>query len=189
MLKTLCLALLAAALCATASAQDHRWTAQVGGGYSPLLGQLSDYLGNGWHITAGGGYNFSPGLSASVNYMFNDFGISRRVLDSVGVHSGNAHLWSLTFDPKLTLRYVGRVRPFVVGGVGYYRMTKPASIPVTTSEPFFSSVGGLGGNLGLGFDYAVRDTGFKVFADVRYHYASADRVVVRMVPLTVGVRW
>ena len=189
MKNALGMALLVIALGVTSSAQDHRWTFDAGAGFSPLLGDLNNYLRNGWNITAGGGYNFNPGFSTTVEYMFNDFGISQRVLDSVGARGGSAHLWSVTVDPRLTLRYVGKVRPFVVAGVGYYRLTKSALVPVSAADPFFSSIGGPGGSLGLGFDFGIRDTGLKLFTEARYHYAATGSVTVHMIPLTVGLRW
>jgi len=188
-LKIAALILLVIASCLTSSAQDHRWTFDAGGGFSPLLGDLTNYLQNGWNIRVGAGYNYGPGISASIHYMYNSFGISPLVMHDTHSSSGDSHVWSLTLDPKLTLRYVGKVRPFVVGGVGYYRrtnhLTNPSFVPAIGNGAFSS----VGGSLGGGFDIDLRDTGLKIFSELRYHYAPTGRVAVRMIPATVGVRW
>src|SRR6266404_1525682 len=48
-----------------ASAQDeeHKWTANFGAGFTPLVGALNQRLDNGWNISFGGGYNFSDHFS------------------------------------------------------------------------------------------------------------------------------
>jgi outer membrane protein W len=190
MKKIIGVAVLLVLLSLTSLAQDHRWTFQAGGGFSPLLGDLNNRLDNGWNVAGGAGYNFATGLSATVNYTFGSFGISHRVLADAGQSSGNAHIWSLTVDPKFPLRYVGKVRPYLVGGVGYYRLTIPnfALVPseaVTNGEAH----SGPGGSLGAGFDVNLGDTGFMLFSEARYHYASTGSVTTRMVPITVGIRW
>jgi opacity protein-like surface antigen len=178
------------AICAAGFAQDHRWTVNAGGGYSPLVGDLDNRLNNGWNVTAGAGYNFGSGISASVTYMYNRFGISQRLLNAAPGNSGNAHLWSLTLDPKFPLKYVGRVRPYLVGGVGYYRLSIPNfALPVSQALANGDSRSGPGGSLGLGFDVNLGDTGFMLFGESRYHYASTGNVTVRMIPITVGIRW
>jgi hypothetical protein len=41
----------------------------------------------------------------------------------------------------------------------------------------------------VGFDVNLGDTGFMLFSEARYHYASTGSVTTRMVPVTVGIRW
>jgi len=186
---TLGVVFLAICLCLTASAQNRPWTFDVGGGYSPLLGNINNYLQNGWQITAGAGYEFGPAFSASVDYMYNHFSMGDRVLSGTQATGSSAHLWALTVDPKLTLKYVGRVRPYIVGGIGYYRRTTELTQPAFVLPIGNGTFGGLGGSLGAGFDVNLRETGLRLFAETRYHYASTGNAIVRMVPLTAGIRW
>jgi opacity protein-like surface antigen len=135
--------------------------------------------------------------------------VSDKVVAEAKVPDGNAHLWSITVDPKLRLNPHHKIDPYVVGGVGYYRrtveFTRPVLLSVVIFDPFFGGFfntvvqtnqvlgditrGGIGGSLGGGFDVKLRKTGFKVFVEARYHYADTGRVATRMVPLTVGIRW
>jgi opacity protein-like surface antigen len=188
--KTLAVVVLLLSLSLCGFAQDRRWTVNAGGGFSPLLGDLDNRLNNGWNITGGAGYNFGSGISVSADYMYDRFGISQRLLDGSPGSSGNAHVWSLTLDPKFPLKYVGRVRPYLVGGVGYYRFSVPNfALPAGQSVTNGDSHSGPGGSLGLGFDVNLGDTGLMLFSEARYHYASTGSVTLHMVPLTVGIRW
>jgi hypothetical protein len=101
-----------------------------------------------------------------------------------------------------------RFDPYVVGGVGYYRLTiaftAPAAIPFTIFDPFFGVIsglapgnvilsdltqGGIGGSLGAGFDVKLGESGMRFFSEARYHYADTGRIPTRMVPVTFGFRW
>jgi hypothetical protein len=57
------------------------------------------------------------------------------------VPDGNAHLWSITVEPKLRLNPHNKIDPYVVGGVGYYRRTVEFTRLVLPSvvifDPFF----------------------------------------------------
>jgi hypothetical protein len=178
-------------------------------GFSPLVGDISTRLNNGWHIAVDGGYEFTSRFSATLEYMYNGHGVSRRVLDEAQVPDGNAHLWSITLNPKLRLnRKRSSFDPYVVGGVGYYRrtleFTRPAALPVFIFDPFFGvfyntlirtnqvlgdiTRGGVGGSAGGGFEVELGNGGPRFFTEVRYHYANTGRIVTRMVPVTFGIR-
>ncbi len=191
-------------------AQDWKHvTFDVGGGVSPLAGDIHRRLNNGWNVRVGGGYNFTSRFSASLEYTYNGFGVSRNVLNEAQVPSGTAHLWSLTVDPKVRFMSDNIVSPYVVGGVGYYRrtveFTNPTLVPVLVFDPFFGVFfksfvqqdqilgrirqSGVGGSLGAGVDVKLNGTGLKFFAEGRYHYADTGRIPTRMIPVTFGVRW
>jgi opacity protein-like surface antigen len=188
---------------------DHKFTFDAGGGYSPLVGDISSRLNNGWNVVVGGGYNFTSHFSGTVEYMYNGYGVSRRTLEEAQVPDGNSHMWSITGNPKLRLMPTSKVDPYLVGGVGYYRrtieFTTPVIVPVFIFDPFFGTFyntlvsanqvlgditrGGIGGSAGAGFDIKIGDSGLKLFAEARYHYASTGRIPTRMVPVTFGIRW
>jgi opacity protein-like surface antigen len=191
-------------------AQDaHRFTFNAGAGASPLVGDISTRLNNGWNVDVGGGYNFTKNFAATLQYTYNGFGVSQRVLAEAQVPGGNSHMWSLTVDPRVRFKSTGRVNPYVVGGVGFYRrtieFTQPALVPVAFFDPIFGFLfntvvpanqvlgdirrSGVGGNLGGGLEVKVGDTGVKAFGEARYEYAATGRIPTRVVPVTFGFRW
>lgn len=186
MRKTLLATLFLIASCLTLFAQDHAWTAEIGAGYSPMVSQIDNYLQNGWLITGGAGYNFNSGLSATADFLYSRNGIGKNILNGSPSAHGNATIWAITLNPRLPLRYIGSFRPYLVGGVGYYRRS-------VNFSPFglgrAGTGGGPGGSLGLGFDINLGDRGFGLFTEARYHYASTGGIPTRMIPVTVGVRW
>ena len=113
----------------------------IGGGVSAPLGAISDSLNTGWNATVSAGYNFSSRFSSSIRYTYNGFGISRAVLDEAAVPDGNARLWSVTLDPKISFAPRSRLTPYLVGGVGYFRrtieFTQPTLAPTIIFDPFF----------------------------------------------------
>ncbi len=169
-----------------AFAQDHAWTVHAGAGYSPFVGQIENYLQNGWVITAGGGYNFNNGLGATVDFLYTRNGIGKQILLGSPSSHGSADIWALTLNPRLPLRYIGSVRPYVVGGAGYYRRTVTFS-PLALGRA--GTGGGIGGSLGLGFDINLGHNGFGLFTEARYHYARTGGIPTQFIPVTVGVRW
>jgi opacity protein-like surface antigen len=188
---------------------SHRFTFNAGAGPSPLVGDISTRLDNGWNFTVGGGYNFTNKFAATLQYTYNGFGVSQRVLNEAQVPGGNSHMWSLTVDPKIRMPSLGRVSPYVVGGVGYYRrtveFTQPTVAPATFFDPFFGVFfntlvpadqvlgdirrSGIGGSLGGGLEVKIGDTGVNAFGEARYEYADTGRIPTRVVPVTFGFRW
>jgi opacity protein-like surface antigen len=195
----------------TTTSVERPFTFNVGGGYTPMVGQISTHLDNGWHFTVGGAYNVAHPFSIGLNYTYNGVGVSRSVIDLVGAPDANARIWSITADPKLRIPTHGRFAPYIIGGVGYYRrsadFTQPAFVPTLVVDPFFgfafpgvvqtnqvihrAQASGVGGSLGGGFDFdlgTVRSHS-QLYVESRYHYADTGRIPTRMVPLTVGIRF
>jgi hypothetical protein len=189
-------------------AQDHHVTFNVGGGFTPVTGQLGNSIDNGWNIYFGGGYAFTPQFETNFEVGYNGFGLTSGLINAAGTPNGDAHLWSFTVDPKFRLGRERRIDPYVVVGVGYYRrtvnFTQPVVVPVTGFDPFFGFVTGLttanqtlasftddgpGGNAGAGFDMKLGSHGVSAFLEARYHYAATGSVPTRIVPITLGIRW
>jgi hypothetical protein len=180
---------LACVLAAPVKAQTEKgFTVSSGAGYSPLVGDISKRLNNGWNFTVDGGYNFTSHFSTTLEYMYNGYGVSRRVLNEAQVPDGNAHLWAITVNPKFRLgTRDGSFTPYVVGGVGYYRrtveFTRPVTVPAFIFAPFFGvfyntfvsvnqvlgdiTRGGVGGSAGGGFEVKLGDSGVKLFTETR----------------------
>jgi hypothetical protein len=196
-------------LCVVAEGQnnDHRWTGDVGAGFTPLLGSLNQRLDNGWHVTFGAGYRVSHRFTIGGQVMYNGLGVSKGLLNEVGVPDGNAHLWAFTAEPRLTFAPHHHVTPYLVGAVGYYRrvvnFTQPTIATVTIFDPFFGVFpvfvradevlgtvvrDGIGGNGGAGLEAGI-PYGARLFVEARFHYASTGAIPTRMLPFTIGVRF
>lgn len=201
-------ACLAFAAMALAQEEGHKWSANVGAGFTPLIGALDKRLDNGWHITFGGGYRVTSHLTLGGQVMYNGLGVSRGVLNEFGVPDGNAHIWAFTAEPKLSLAPGHHFSPYLVGGVGYYRrvvqFTQPTVAAITVFDPFFFGFfpvlvpadqvlgtitrDGIGGNGGFGFEVGMPH-GVKFYTEARFHYASTGAIPTRMIPFTIGVRF
>jgi len=89
-------------------AQDiHQFTFHVSAGVSPLVGDISKRPGQWVAHYGGGGYKFTPHFDTTLDYTFNGFGVSRGVLNEAQVPDGDAHVWSITVNPKLRLNPSG----------------------------------------------------------------------------------
>ena len=200
--------LLCFATVASAQEEGHKWTGNVGVGYTPLLGALNQRLDNGWNVSFGAGYHFTEHFSLGGQVMYNGLGVSRGLLNELSVPNGNAHIWAFTAEPRLTFRARHSFTPYVIGGVGYYRrtvqFTQPTIAAIDVFDPFFGFfpalipanevIGrvirdGIGGNGGLGFQAPVGHRGVKIFGEVRYHYSNGGGIPTRMIPMTIGVRF
>jgi opacity protein-like surface antigen len=205
----------AAVLCcatATSFAQlPDRLTFHLGGGVSPVVGQASRRLDTGWHFDAGAGVKLTPTVETTLDYRYHGFGVTDLVLNEFQVPNAHARLWSLTVDPKVQIPINSKVKPYVIGGVGYYRrsveLTAPTIAQGLVFDPFFDAFfsvpfaaeqvlgtmrrSGIGGSLGGGFEVKVGsgDSTAKFFSEARYEYADTGRIPTRMVPVTFGIRW
>jgi Outer membrane protein beta-barrel domain len=196
-------------LAAYSQAQEQsRFTADVGGGVTPLSGNISDRLNTGWNAGGSAGINFNSIFSTSLRFNYNRVGVDSALLRAVGTPDGHGNIWSLTLDPKLQFASRGRLRPYVVGGFGYYRrtvdFTQPVLVRALFFDPFFGffnalvtedltvkrvTKGGVGGNLGAGFDIKLGDSGVKIFSEARYEYGDTGDIPTRMIPVRFGLRW
>lgn len=188
---------------------EHWYTFNIGAGFTPLVGQLSDRLDNGWNARGGLGFRITSHFELNGEFMYNGFGVKPVVLTEAGVPSANSHVWSISADPKIRLGGARRFDPYIVGGVGYYRrtvnFTAPTTVPVELFDPFFGVIfpvlvaanvqissitrSGIGGSGGAGFNIRLGPSGAKFFVEARYHYASTGTMPTRMVPLTLGFAW
>jgi Outer membrane protein beta-barrel domain len=186
----------------------HRFTVNIGGGYTPTTGDIGKRLTDGWDGTAGAGFNFNRHFSLGGQVMYDSLGVSQLVLNEAAVPAANAHVWAITVEP--TFRFLpGRViDPYFVGGVGYYRQTVQFTQPTYSSifvfDPFFgfypaliqtdqvlgTMVGqGIGGSAGMGLNFRLGDSGLKFYVEARYHYADTGSLPLRMIPVNIGFRW
>jgi hypothetical protein len=205
------LGVLLVGLSVVAHAQEHEpwYTFNIGGGYSPLVGQIGTRLNNGWHVTSGAGFRMTSHFELNGQLTYHGFGVNPVVLSEAAVPSADSHLWSVTADPKIRFGGARRFDPYLVGDVGYFRrtvnFTAPTLAPLTTFDPFFdvfftglvpASVrlnsitrSGIGGGAGFGFNVRLGSSRAKLYLEARYEYAATGTLPTRMIPATVGFSW
>jgi hypothetical protein len=62
---------------ASANAQEFsKFTFDFGGGYTAPAGATCNYLGWGWNIEGGAGFNFSPYIGAKVNLGYDSMSVN-----------------------------------------------------------------------------------------------------------------
>jgi hypothetical protein len=212
-LQTLVLITLVGLASIAVAQNEQHWTANVvggiGGGFTPLVGGISKKLNNGWHMKAGAGYKFNSRFSTILQFSHNGLGVSRAVLNEAQVPNGNAHVWSVTADPKITFQTYHGVSPYFIGAVGYYRrvvqFTRPTLQPVIIFDPFFGffqgfipadkvlgtiARNGIGGGAGAGFEFGMgsRSGNAKLFTEAKYEYAATEALPTRRVRSVAPVR-
>jgi hypothetical protein len=189
---------------------ERRWSASVGGGYTPLVGAISNRLDNGWNAKVGAEFNLTKHFSIGPRFSWNGLGVSRGVLSEANVPGGNSHVWSITADPRLRLAPFHHLNPYFVGSVGYYRRVLEFTRPTLQAGYVFDPIFGffptyvpadqvlgmitrnsIGGGGGFGFDIGMghRVSNARFFTEARYEYASTGRLPTRMIPLTFGIRF
>jgi opacity protein-like surface antigen len=186
-----------------------RWSLNVGGGVTPLVGDISSRLNTGWHVTAGGGYNFNPSFGINLEYSYTGLGVSRAVLNSLSVPNGNAHVNAITLNPIWRFATGERFAAYFTAGGGYYRrtvqFTQPTAAVVTVFDPWWGYFGPAivpvnqvlgsvtsnagGANAGVGITTPLGRGGLKLYAEIRYHYAATHRDRTQLLPVTFGIRW
>jgi hypothetical protein len=189
--------------------EDRGFTFHAGGGYTPLIGDLSDRLDHGWNFQAGGGYMFTPHLGLIADYQYNSLGVPRSILNELQVPDGSAWVHSFTAGPEIRFAPESRFSPYAVAEVGWYRrtieFTAPTTATVTLFDPFYGfffpaviptnqilgtiTRDGFGGNVGGGLTFRLGDGRAKLFAEARYHHAAHERADTQLIPVTVGLRW
>lgn len=147
-----------------------------GGGTLPQ-GDAEDAFDTGWH---GGGllvFNIPVipvGLRVDAAY---------HKLDPVdsGVSTGDAEILAATADVTVGFRLL-LLKPYVVGGVGYYRLD-------FSDESFPSAFSGTenetGWNAGAGFSISLRK--IDIFVEARYHSVATEGERFKFVPVSIGI--
>ncbi|MEO8349598.1 MAG: outer membrane beta-barrel protein [Acidobacteriota bacterium] len=147
------------------------------GGATLPQSDAKDAFDNGWH---GGGllvFNIPVipvGLRIDAAY---------HKLDSLAsaVSTGDAEILAATANVTVGFRLLV-LKPYVVGGVGYYRLD-------FSNESFPSAFSGTnyetGWNAGAGVSISLRK--IDIFIEARYHSVSTDGESFKFVPVSVGI--
>ncbi len=182
----------------------------IGGGPTVPAKHTSRRLDTGFNLTAGVGIHPVRAFGVMAEFGFNNMGINRTALNTIGVPDGSGRVYSVTLNPMIHLVPRGRFDVYLIGGGGYYRrtieFTEPSTAVTTAFDPWYGiffpvevpttrvlgshsqNRAGINGGAGI----AVRlgqDGKATVFAESRYHYIYTSPVRTAMIPVTFGFRW
>lgn len=144
----------------------------VSGGASLPTGDLGNVSNTGWNLNGHLGLA-SPAMPISFrgDVGYNNWGAKD--------FSGNRHAWNLTGNAVYDIPQATGVSPYILGGLGAYKMGASAgSISSSDSWRFGFQVGG-GVKLPL--------SGFNTFIEAKYVQVNQDGGNAQFVPITFGV--
>jgi hypothetical protein len=157
---------------------------EVGGGLSAPVDK--NYITWGGNFTLGAGVNFNRQFAMLAEYQFIDDKLPGKLIAETGATGGNAHIWSLTLAPVVSLMPRSSNDVYLTGGGGFYRkvtnFTDPALaqycnyfycglVQVNQVVGHFSS-NQPGWNIGGGYQHRMggmfNDSKMKFFVEARY---------------------
>ena len=189
----------------TLSAQEvSHFSFDLGAGFTTPVGNTGTYLGTGWNIQGGVGYNYTNYIGTMIQVDYNSMGLNGASLGNIGFPGGDIHVFSATVDPIVHLTPKSHFDLYAIGGGGlyhWYQQFSAATGPVATSFsggsfpliiPFSGdeySVNKPGWNAGMGVALGTKWHG-KVFAEARYvHVFLNNGQRADYAPVTFGYRW
>ena len=177
----LALALVAPAAVAGAQAMGatRAFTIGIAAGATVPTGDFGDVYGTGFNVM--GTIGFQPaalpvGLQFDVAY--HSLGVNDDLLDP-GEEADDLSIISGTGNVVLTVSNTGGVRPYLIGGIGMYRVDPGNGLEASTDF-------GINGGGGLEFGLA----GFSTFLEARYHSVFTEgESNVNLIPVVFGIRF
>ena len=193
--------------------EEPKWGLNVGGGVGVPVASTGTFVDNGGNFVIGGGYKFGEIIQANGEFMWQGLPVNFNNRVAVSALSASSSLYSLTGNLMLRMPGNRRFGGYVIGGGGWYRLkTSLSRGPIPPAQPCVqawnwwvsSCVNGFvpvdatigrntddvfGANVGGGVTYRILEGGMKIYAEARFHYAPTRPVFVRVIPVTVGVRW
>jgi len=197
-------------LAGAAFAQDvNHFTFNLGVGFTEPIQATGTRTDIGWNARAGVGGDFNAYSGLMLNFDYNDMGINRGTLNSLGFPNGGMRIWSVTLDPVIHLTQHHAVDFYITGGGGLYHrtieFTQPTVGTFTGFDPYFgyfyrvavpanqviasNSIykPGWEGGAGIGFG-GYRNA--KFFVEAKYHRMIINEGnQTEYIPVTFGVRW
>jgi outer membrane protein with beta-barrel domain len=191
---------------------EPKYNFNIGVGFGMPQGRTNDFVDVGANFTIGGGCNIKRWVGVLGEIMYQGLPIQQSVRSQIRVADASSWLFGITGNVMFRTPIKDRFGFYLIGGGGLYRRTSQLSrdslIPGTICLPgwiwWVDCVDGFvpidnvlasesdnvfGGNIGGGFTYRVGEGNMKVYTEVRFHYAPTDRVITRVLPITIGVRW
>jgi hypothetical protein len=182
---------------------------EFGGGFNAPTSDSAPYISWGGNFTVGAGYNFTPRLALMAEYQFIDAKLPGHIIADAGADGGNAHIWSFTLNPVVSLFPKAKNDVYITGGGGFYRKMTNFTLPEdgiycdyyygcynytsnVVAGHFSSNQGGV--NIGMGYQRrlagAYRDSRMKLFAEARYLHVFTPAMTVQpaeyLYPVSVG---
>ena len=148
------------------------------GGSSTLIGRSADSASTGYHV--GGFVEFGTGIQPlAIRGVVELQQTTAKQIAGPGGSSStqapNVIGWSI--EAKLQLARLGRVRPYLLAGLGLYHFGGGPDLVDRPIESKVGVVGGVGGEIQL--------QGVRVFGEVHYQSIAG----VQILPVSVGLRF
>jgi len=199
-------------LVAAWSQETGRWTANIGGGMSFPVGQTSDFAHLGGNFVAGGGIRIVPNQSLLLQYDAFDLPINDAPKQLLAPLDPKSTVYSVTLNYRVEFG-TSHLRPYVIGGGGWYRRSSnlstasagaeiacssallwlgyacEAGFADTTAVVRASTSNVFGYNGGAGVSYPVFRGSTRFFVEARYHSAPHNGVATRSTLLDFGLSW
>jgi outer membrane protein with beta-barrel domain len=183
------------------------------------VSSTAQVAGTGWGATGGVGYNVNPRHAVISEFLWNRMYPSGGVLQpleaasELGRLEGNSNLYALTGNYRYGFR--GRLLgTYLIGGAGWYYRKNWLSRAITAGPGTictpawlwwgFTCASGMltanqtrattstnawGANAGVGLTVRVGEGSYRLYTEVRYHYAPTKDVSTQFIALTVGIRY
>ena len=177
----LTLAVMASMLASTPARAQLATSLGVAAGASVPMSNFGDRTSTGYHLmlTLGVKAPLVP-ISFRAEGMFNEFDYNNDGGTSGGATfravEKSARVWGATANASLSSS--GLLGPYVIGGIGVYRVTE--AVPIFGGT---RSANDFGGNIGGGVRFEL--SGFSAYAEARYHWVGDTDV--RLLPITFGL--
>jgi opacity protein-like surface antigen len=178
-----------------ASAGARRWSIGAVAGASIPTGTLGDVVATGFNVAGQVEYRrpASP-LAVRLEVDYHRFGLKDELrelfFEAGGAVNANLNVLGGAVNAVYTFPVTTPVRPYVLGGLGVYRLSGSFDVSGFEGELDEESDSGsatrLGANVGAGIELPL--SGITAFAEVRYLTIRASEAA-NLVPLRVGVRF
>jgi hypothetical protein len=168
-------ALVIAAGAFATSAASAQTSVSIAGGVALPLGDVADALNTGYNASLA--LTAKPPLAAlgiRLEGMFNSLGFKDRSTGTTAQRILGATANATLSNPSTPLRSF-----YLIAGVGLYNSKVIGGPPVKANND-------IGFNLGLGMNLF---TGVGSFVEVRYHHVPSETSTLRLVPITLGLRF
>jgi len=184
------------------------WYGHIAAGYSTAQGDMADIADDGWNFSGGATYypqEWLVGISMGLD--FEQFDLSREVLDAFDATDGDLDIRAFTTGLTWSPRLKGPVGFYINGGIGAYylkgRLKEPAVLcgPVCPPYSWWCYPGcypgdvttdsisetKFGYNIGVGITLRTGQTS-TVYLEVKYNRIETE-VVTEYMPVLLGFRW
>lgn len=177
------------ALALAARPANAQFSLGLGGGYTSPSGSLSDVQDQGWNVlgTLQFGLPLMP-LAVRGDVQYNSFGGKRFNAGNIVNQADDARIISATVNGVWNIIPLGPVKPYIIGGGGWYSTRFDVNNPGGT---FSSDTRKFGYNYGAGVKVGL--LGLAGFVEARVHNINdgieigANTRTGRYIPITVGI--